>query len=212
MHETPFSVAAVISVALLAPISGGAANTIWLPNVIDSLTRFSAPGVYTGAPDVPLTLSMTLAGGGPEHFATVPLIKILAGSKTDAEVAALREKFGHQAVQAFVAILPFAVDDSLRIVKQKGIALPSKPHPSPQDGEALAGALWAAGQTGHSFNVEVMFDRTLSHDIHIQVMKDIDAKYGIAQDADLQAVLNQAMHDLAAVYNFDAAGKPQSGT
>lgn len=89
---------------------------------------------------------MTLAGGGPEHFATVPLIKILAGSKTDAEVAALKEKFGDQAVQAFVTILAFAVDDSLRIVKQKGIALPSKPHPSPQDGEALAGALWAAAR------------------------------------------------------------------
>lgn len=125
---------------------------------------------------------------------------------------ALKEKFGDQAVQAFVTILPFAVDDSLRIVKQKGIALPSTPNPSPQDGEALAGAVWAAGQTGHSFNVEVMFDRTLSHGIHIQVMKDIDAKYGVAQDADLHAVLNQAMHDLAVVYNFDTAGKPKSGT
>ena len=43
-------------------------------------------------------------------------------------------------------------------------------------------------------------------------MKDIDAKYGIAQDADLHAVLNQAMHDLAVLYNFDATGKPTSGT
>jgi hypothetical protein len=43
-------------------------------------------------------------------------------------------------------------------------------------------------------------------------MKDIDAKYGVAQDADLHAVLNQAMHDLAVVYNFDTAGKPKSGT
>lgn len=43
-------------------------------------------------------------------------------------------------------------------------------------------------------------------------MKDIDAKYGVARDADLHAVLNQAMHDLAAVYNFDASGKLKSGT
>ena len=210
--KTPLSVATLISIALLAPISGHAENTVWLPNVIDSPTRFSAPGVYTGAPDLPLTLSMILAGGGPEHFAAVPLVKILAGSKSDAEITALKEKFGDQAVQAFVTILPFAVDDSLRIVKQKGIALPSTPNPSPKDGEALAGAVWAAGQTGHSFNVEVMFDRTLSHGIHIQVMKDIDARYGVAQDADLHAVLNQAMHDLAVVYNFDTAGKPKSGT
>lgn len=144
--KTPFSVAAVISVALLAPISGGAANTVWSPNVIDSPTRFSAPGVHTGAPDLPLTLSMTLAGGGPEHFATVPLVKVLAGNNTDAEIAALKEKFGDQAVQAFVTILQFAVDDSLRIVKQKGIALPSAVHLNPENGEALAGALWAAGR------------------------------------------------------------------
>lgn len=154
---------------------------------------------------------MILAGGGSEHFATLSLVKMLAGTKTDAEIAALKKAFGGQAVQAFVAILPFAVDDSLQIAKQKGIALPSTPNPEPQNGEALAGALWAAGQTGHSFNVEVMFDRTLSHGIHLQVMKDIDAKFGVARDADLHAVLNQAMHDLAAVYNFDASGKPKSG-
>lgn len=210
--KTLLSVAALISIALLTPALGRATETAWLPNVVDSPTRFSAPGVYTGVPDLPLTFSMILAGGGSEHFATVALVRILAGSKTDAEVAALKKAFGGQAVQAFVTILPFAVDDSLRIAKQKGIALPSTPNPEPQNGEALAGALWAAGQTGHSFNVEVMFDRTLSHGIHLQVMKDIDARYGVARDADLHAVLNQTMHDLAAAYNFNALGKPKSRT
>lgn len=209
--KTLHSIAAAIGIVLLAPVAVYAADVTWLPNVVDAPTRFSAPGVYTGQPQLPLTLSMVVAGGGPGHFETVTLVKVLAGSKTDAEVAALKKKFGDQAVAAFVTTLAFAVEDSLRIVKQKGIALPSTPDPNPQNGEALAGALWAAGQTGHSFNVEVMFDRTLSHGIHIQVMKDIDAKYGIAQDADLHAVLNQAMHDLATVYNFNAVGKPKSG-
>ena len=54
-----------------------------------------------------------------------------------------------------------------------------------------------------------MFDRTLSHGIHIQVMKDINARYGVAQDADLHAVFNQAMHDLAVVYNFDTCGEAE---
>jgi hypothetical protein len=210
--KTLRSAVAVISLVLLAPVSVCAANVVWLPNVVDAPTRFSAPGVYTGEPQLPLTLSMILAGAGPEHFDTITLVKVLAGSTTDAEVAALKKKFGDHAVTAFVTILPFAVEDSLKIVKEKGIPLPSSPDPNPQNGEALAGALWAAGQTGHSFNVEVMFDRTLSHGIHIQVMKDIDAKYGIAQDADLHVVLNQAMLDLAAVYDFDAQGKPQGGS
>lgn len=73
-------------------------------------------------------------------------------------------------------------------------------------GEALAGALWA-GQTGHGLNVDVMLDRAVSHGIHDQVMTDSDSKYGLAKDADYHAVLNQAMHDLATVYNFDASGK-----
>ncbi|HEY9179072.1 MAG TPA: hypothetical protein VIO32_00025, partial [Candidatus Baltobacteraceae bacterium] len=66
----------------------------------------------------------------------------------------------------------------------------------------LAAALWGAGQTGTGFNVEVMLDRAVSHPIHVQVMKDIDAKYGIAADADYHAILNTAMHDLAAVYDL----------
>ena len=130
--KTLLSIAALIGVALLAPISSRAVDTAWLPNVVDAPTRFSAPGVYAGAPDLQLTLSMIQAGGGPQNFATVPLVRVLAGSKADAEIAALKKKFGDQAVTAFVTILPFAVADSLRIVKQKGIALPSTHNPNPQ--------------------------------------------------------------------------------
>lgn len=182
----------------------------WLPNVSDSPSRFSGPGVYTGQPALPVTLSMVIAGGGPSDFQTLTLVKALAGDKTDAEVASLKKKFGDQKVTNFVVLFPFVVSDSLKIAKEKGVALPAKPNPDPKDGEALAGALWAAGQTGHGFNVEVMLDRAVSHPIHDQVMKDIDAKYGIAKDADYHAVLNQAMHDLAAVYHFNAMGKPSS--
>lgn len=212
MKSALLAVSAILGMVASATVVVRADNGAWLPNVINAPTRFSAPGVYTGKPALHVTLSMVEAGGGPSNFQTLALVKVLAGSKTDAEVAALKKKFGDQAVNAFVTVLPFAVNDSLKIVKEKGIALPSAPNPNPKDGEALAGALWAAGQTGHSFNVEVMFDRALSHGIHIQVMKDIDAKYGVAQDADLHAVLNQAMHDLAMVYDFGADGKPKNGS
>jgi hypothetical protein len=180
------------------------AALIWLPNVVDQPSRFSGPGVYTGPPALPVTLSMIMAGGGPSNFQTVTLVQTLAGSKAEAEVASLKAKFGADKVTHFVTIFPFVVSDSLKIAKAKGVALPSAPNPDPKDGKALAKALWDAGQTGHSFNVEVMLDRAVSHGIHDQVMTDIDAKYGIAQDADYHAVLNQAMHDLATVYGFSA--------
>lgn len=178
----------------------------WLPNVVDQPSRFSGPGVYTGPPALPVTLSMIMAGGGPSNFQTVTLVQTLAGSKADAEVASLKAKFGADKVTHFVTIFPFVVSDALKIAKAKGVALPSAPNPDPKDGKALAKALWEAGQTGHSFNVEVMLDRAVSHPIHDQVMTDIDAKYGVAQDADYHAVLNQAMHDLAAVYGFSTPG------
>lgn len=178
----------------------------WLPNVVDQPSRFSGPGIYTGPPALPVTLSMIMAGGGPSNFQTVTLVQTLAGSKADAEVASLKAKFGADKVTHFVTIFPFVVSDSLKIAKAKGVALPSAPDPDPKDGKALAKALWEAGQTGHSFNVEVMLDRAVSHPIHEQVMTDIDAKYGVAQDADYHAVLNQAMHDLAAVYGFSTPG------
>jgi hypothetical protein len=178
-----------------------------MPNVADKPTRFSGSCcIYTGAPALPVTLSMIEAGGGPSDFNSLTLVKTLAGPKTDAEVASLKQKFGDQKVANFLTVFDFVVSDSLRIVKQKNIALPSQPNPDPKDGKALAQALWGAGQTGEAFNVEVMLDRAVSHPIHDQVMDDIDKKYGIAQDADYHAVLNQAMHDLATVYGFKSTG------
>lgn len=165
-------------------------------------SRFSGPGVYTGAPALPVTLSMVIAGGGPSHFQTLTLVKTLAGDKTDAEVASLKKKFGDEKVTNFVKVFDFVVADTLRIVNEKHITLPSTPKPDPKDGKALAGALYAAGSTPNGFQVEVMLDRAVSHGIHDQVMTDVDKKFGIAPDADYHAVLTQAMKDLATVYGL----------
>lgn len=201
------TLACVGALSLVAVPALAASSTTWMPNVTDAASRFAGPGVYTGAPALPVTLSLVMAGGGPGYFQTMTLLKVLAGSKTDAEVASLQKKFGKQQVANFVTAFPFVVSDALKIAKEKGVKLPSKPNPNPADGKALAGALWAAGQTGHGFSVGVMLDRAVSHPIHLQVMKDVDAKYGLAADADYHAVLNQAMHDLAAVYGFNAQGQ-----
>jgi hypothetical protein len=198
-----------VSLAILATTGTSFAAPMaskMLPNVTNAPSRFSGPGVYAGAPALPVTLSMVIAGGGPGKFDTVTLVKALAGSKAGAEVASLTKKFGGGKVGNFVKVFNYVVSDTLAIVTAKKIALPSTPSPDPKNGEALAGALWGAGNTGRTFSVEVMLDRAVSHPIHLQVMKDIDAKYGIASDADYHAVLNQAMHDLASVYHLDANG------
>lgn len=203
--KRPFT--AAVAAVLISSCAAVALAMSLMPNVVDQPTRFSGSCcVYTGAPALPVTLSMIVAGGGPSNFNTLALVKTLAGAKTDAEVASLKQKFGDEKVANFLKVFDFVVADSLRIVKEKNIALPSQPSPDPKDGKALAQALWGAGQTGNGYNVEVMLDRAVSHPIHDQVMTDIDKKYGIGADADYHAVLNQAMHDLASVYGFkDAA-------
>ena len=188
--------------ALIAPASALAAGSKTMPDVTMQSSRFSGPGVYTGKPALQVTLSMVMAGGGPSNFKTVTLLKTLTGDKFNAEVGKLTKQYGQQKIGNFIDIFQFIVSDTLKIVNQKGIKLPSTPSPDPHNGPALAAALWGAGQTGSGFNVEVMLDRAVSHPIHDRVMKDIDAKYGIAADADYHAILNTAMHDLAAVYTL----------
>lgn len=205
------SIASASSMSSMSSMSGDMmSHGKLLPHVTMSPSRFSGPGVYTGAPALPVTLSMIVAGGGPAHFNSLTLVKRLAGAKTGAEVASLNKKFGAAKVGTFLKVFNFVVADALKIVTEKRVALPKVPSPNPNDGKALAGALWAAGQTGRGFNVEVLLDRAVSHPIHVQVMKDIDAKFGIAADADYHAVLTQAMHDLAAVYHFNAMGRSSS--
>lgn len=193
---------AILAVALAALGTGIAAAAL-MPNVITAPTRFSGSCcIYTGAPALPVTLSMIEAGGGPKDFSTVVLLKRLTGPQFNAEVAKLSNQYGKAQVAQFLKTFDFVVADSLRIVTQKRIALPSRPNPDPNNGEALAQALWAAGQTGNGYNVEVMLDRAVSHPIHFQVMSDIDAKYGLAADAQYHAILTTAMKDLAAAYQL----------
>ena len=190
-------------VAMLALGTTSVALAALMPNILDKPTRFSGSCcVYTGAPALPVTLSMIVAGGGPDKFSTLTLVKTLAGDKTEAEVASLKAKFGDEKIGNFVKVFDFVVSQSLYDVSSAKVALPKTPNPDPKDGKALATALWGAGQTGDGFNVEVMLDRAVSHPIHDSVMTAIDKKYGIAADADYHAVLNQAMHDLASVYGL----------
>lgn len=191
----------------LAAVATGIASAKLMPNVVNEPTRFSGSCcIYTGAPALAVTLSMVEAGGGPSDFSTATLLKTLTGSLFDAEVGKLTKQYGKDQVAQFLKTFDFVVVDSLKIVQEKNVQLPSEPNPNPKDGKALATALWNAGQSGEGFNVEVMLDRAVSHPIHVQVMKDIDAKYGLAADAQYHAILTTAMKDLAAAYHLGAMG------
>lgn len=193
--------------ALAAGVALAAACALVVPSAAAQTTpgakaRFSQAGVYAGSPELPLTLSMIVAGGGPAHFKSTTLVGTLAGANTDAEVAKLTKQFGATKVQSFLTVFDFVVADSLKIVAAKKIPLPERAQPDPKDGKALSAALYSAGVSDGRYNIEVMLDKLVSHPIHVQVMDDIDAKYGRDADANYHIVLTQAMLDLKAAYGL----------
>lgn len=165
--------------------------------------RFGDAPAYLGPPNLPVTLSMVVAGGGPAAFDSAKLVGVLAGEKTQAEVANLQQKFGADGVKSFLNVFTFVVNQSLRYVSAAKVQLPSQPNPDPKDGKALAAALYKLGVTpvGH-FDVEYMLDGLVTHDIHVKVMDDIDARYGAVADANYHAVLTQAILDLKDAYGL----------
>jgi len=198
------SIAAVAAVAALmggspalADDSGMAGSRAMAANG----ARFGG-SVDKNPPNLQNTLSLVMAGGGPTKYSTVTLFGVLAGSKASAEEAALTQKYGAEKFGQFVKTFDFVINDSLKIVTAAKVKLPAKPSPDPKDGKALSLALYNDGvdATSGNFNVEYMLDHLVTHPVHVQVMKDIDAKYGEQADADYHIILTQVMHDLAAVY------------
>ena len=94
------------------------------------------------------------------------------------------------------------IADSLKIVTAAKVALPAAPSPNPKDGKALAAALYTDGVGPTGFSVEYMLDHLVTHPVHVQVMKDIDAKYGVPADAAYHVVTLQIFKDLKAVYGL----------
>ena len=174
-------------------------------------SRFGGPGVYTGAPALGVTLAVVEAGGGPSNYKTTTLLQTLAGSAFKPEVAKLTKTYGAASVGQFIKTFDFVISDALHYVTVKHIALPSSPAIDPKNGEALAGALWGASSVGGGkHNVEVGLDHLVSHPLHVQIMKDIDKKFGTAADAQYHVILTAAMIDLASAYHLDANGKMKS--
>jgi len=80
-------------------------------------------------------------------------------------------------------------------VTESGIKLPE---PAKLEGADLAKALVQAGTAPDgTFWSGYLFDKALSHDLHNQVMGDIESQRGADADLNVHKILNQAMYDVA---------------
>ena len=164
-------------------------------NTAAGMNWFGGP-VYSGSPALDATAALVQAGGGAENFSFARALVSMLGQETvDKEVASLNAKYGEPAVQTFITGMDYAVKQGLKRAGEAGVALPA---PAPVEGPALARALVEAGTTPDgTFWSGYLFDKALSHNIHNQVMGDIESAHGADMDIAVHKILNQAMYDVA---------------
>ncbi len=161
---------------------------------MDMKGRYGGP-VYNGDPALTVTASLVQAGGGPDNFSTVTALNHLLGKKlAAAEVKKLTDQYGADKVNSFVTVFDFVIADGLKIATAAGVKLPD----ADMKGKKLAATLVAAGtDKDGTFWVGFLLDKAVTHKIHMQVMDDIDAKYGEDADANYHKIADQAMYDAA---------------
>ncbi|MEO7149009.1 MAG: hypothetical protein ABIY40_03625 [Rhodanobacteraceae bacterium] len=157
---------------------------------------FGGP-IYNGQPALEATAALVKAGGGAQHFSFAKALVSMLGEKTvNAEVAKLTKQYGKTNVDNFIGGMDFAVTDGLKRATEQGVKLPAAP--ADLHGAKLATTLVQAGTAPDgAFWSGYLFDKTLSHPIHVAVMADIDNKSGHAADENTHKILNQAMYDVA---------------
>lgn len=157
---------------------------------------FGGPA-YLGEPALEATAALVAAGGGAENFDFGNALVAMLGEETvNAEVKKLTDQYGADEVNEFIAGMTWAVNDALMRATEAGVTLPEPP--ADLKGEALARALVKAGVANDGiFWSGYLFDVALSHELHNQVMADIEVEFGHDTDKLTHKILNQAMYDVA---------------
>lgn len=151
---------------------------------------------YHGEPALAVTAALIKAGGGSDNFSFAKALVTMLGENTvNAEVAKLKKQYGEQAVNTFLGGMDMAIAFSLKRASEAGISLPE---PAELSGVELAKTLVEAGiAPGGTFWSGYLFDKAISHQLHNQVMADINANAGYEADKTTHKILNQAMYDVA---------------
>jgi hypothetical protein len=158
------------------------------------MCRYGGP-VYNGSPALKVTASFVSAGGGPGDFSIANALTAMVGEKVvQAEVGKLNNQYGKEKVDSWIEVFNFAVKDSLKIATAAGVSLPE----ADLKGKKLATTMVKAGlDKDGTFWIGFLLDKAVTHKIHVQVMDDIDAKFGEEADANYHRITNQAMYDAA---------------
>ncbi len=184
-------ITAIMTFTVLISASMASAETNWFGGE-----------VHDGAPALEVTAALVKAGGGASNFNFGAALVSMLGEKTiNSEVEKLNKQYGKEEVNAFLNGMTFAVNSALKNATEAGVLLPEAP--SNLKGVELAKALVVAGTAPDgTWWSGYLFDKALSNQIHILVMKDIDAEFGHEADMATHKILNQTMYDVAQALGY----------
>jgi hypothetical protein len=158
---------------------------------------------YRGQPDLALTLAMVQAGGGPQHFDSARLYRVLAGPHAKKEAEKLQRLYGKARMDAFMQTFTYAVHDLVGLFALNHIALPDRPAVSPRNGAALTTAIYHDGimPTG-KYDCGYMMEHLMTHSVHIVLMHDINVAHGHgpSHNANFHTILTRMIADLRDQY------------
>jgi hypothetical protein len=197
MNKTVFALALALTFGGGAAVQAEQAAATPAHTMNASAMNWFGGVTYNGAPALNVTAALVEAGGGASNFNfATALVSMLGQDTVNAEVAKLTKQYGKTATDNFIAGMTFAVNDGLKRATEAGVKLPAAP--ADLKGAKLASTLVTAGTTADgTWWSGYLFDKALSHGIHVQVMQDIDAKLGHGADENTHKILNQAMYDVA---------------
>jgi hypothetical protein len=172
-------------------------------SLLAAMPAVAGATVYHGFPHLHLTVAVVDAGGGARHFDSRRLVERMFGSKASAENAKLTRQFGATRVASFYTVFTFAVDDALKTARHMLIPLPKSAHPDPASGAQLANAMYHAGvTTSQRYDVGYMLEVLVSHQIHHDIMGDMDKRFSPPVNGDFHLILTTAMQDVAREYSL----------
>jgi hypothetical protein len=158
--------------------------------IVFRIATFAASGEEAAVPNPALLAAVVSLGGGADHFGAATFRRALSTSPD--EENNLRAAVGSANVDRFGEVFTFVVNDALATMKRSGKALPP---PLSTDPKTVAAALYKAGISGSTFDIEHCFDTLFSPAVHDHAMLAVGRKYGAAGETAYHAVFARLIQD-----------------
>jgi FlaG/FlaF family flagellin (archaellin) len=196
MKKTTMILAATVAAFAVGPVLATNTDHSTHAQQTQSATNMFGGAVYTGEPALAVTAALVKAGGGADNFSFATALVAMLGEKTvNAEVAKLTKQYSEEEVNTFIGGMDTAIGFGLKRATEAGVTLPE---PADLSGPDLAKTLVKAGTAPDGvFWSGYLFDKALSHELHNQVMADINLNVSYEDDKTTHKILNQAMYDVA---------------